>query len=199
MTEKTITQVHGVTRNIISESPEMQAVFRYVKEVAPTKATVLITGETGVGKEIVAQAIHDSSPRRKGPFKMLNCGAIPTELIQSELFGNQVIEGSVLARTYPDDTRRIDNAPPIPDGILPLVVMDNFKLVQPFEARTDQPRPNHTYLLIHQLSPEMTLIFMLIIRTTIVIEESLVIRRNGIVRLFYLLVMNTQWQSVRNL
>ena len=89
MTEKTITQVHGVTRNIISESTEMQAVFRYVKEVAPTKATVLITGETGVGKEIVAQAIHDSSPRRKGPFKILNCGAIPTELIQSELFGHE--------------------------------------------------------------------------------------------------------------
>jgi Nif-specific regulatory protein len=67
----------------------MQAVFRYVKRVAPTKATVLITGETGVGKERVAQAIHDSSPRRKGPFKIVNCGAISTELIQSELFGHE--------------------------------------------------------------------------------------------------------------
>ncbi len=89
MTEKIITQTHSVTRNIISESAEMQAVFRCVKQVAPTKATVLITGETGVGKEIIAQAIHESSPRRNRPFKIVNCSAIPTELIQSELFGHE--------------------------------------------------------------------------------------------------------------
>jgi len=89
MIEKTTTQVHGVTRDIISESAQMQAVFRYVKRVAATKATVLITGETGVGKEVVAQAIHDSSPRREAPFKIMNCSAIPPELIQSELFGHE--------------------------------------------------------------------------------------------------------------
>lgn len=89
MIEKTTTQVHSVTRDIISESTQMQAVFQYVKRVAPTKATVLITGETGVGKEIVAQAIHDSSPRRDAPFKIINCSAIPPELIQSELFGHE--------------------------------------------------------------------------------------------------------------
>ncbi len=89
MPEKTIIQSHGVTRNIISESAQMQEVFRYVKRVAPTKATVLITGETGVGKEIVAQAIHDSSPRRDAPLKIADCGAIPPELIQSELFGHE--------------------------------------------------------------------------------------------------------------
>ncbi len=89
MIEKTATPVHNVTRNIISESAQMQAVFRYVKRVAPTKATVLITGETGVGKEIVAQAIHDSSPRRNSPLKIINCSAILPELIQSELFGHE--------------------------------------------------------------------------------------------------------------
>lgn len=89
MIEKTATQGHSITRNIISESAQMQAVFRYVKRVAPTKATVLITGETGVGKEIVAQAIHESSPRRNAPFKIMNCSAIPPELIQSELFGHE--------------------------------------------------------------------------------------------------------------
>ena len=89
MTEKPTTQVHNVARDIVSESVQMQAVFRYVKRVAPTKATVLITGETGVGKEIVAQAIHESSPRRNAPLKIMNCGAIPTELIQSELFGHE--------------------------------------------------------------------------------------------------------------
>ncbi len=89
MTEKTITHAYSVTRNIISESAQMQAIFRHVKRVAPTKATVLITGETGVGKEIVAQAIHDGSPRRTAPFKIMNYGAIPKELIQSELFGHE--------------------------------------------------------------------------------------------------------------
>lgn len=89
MTDKTAIQKYRVTRNIISESAQMQAIFRHVKRVAPTKATVLITGETGVGKEIVAQAIHESSPRRGAPFKIINCGAIPKELIQSELFGHE--------------------------------------------------------------------------------------------------------------
>lgn len=89
MIEKTATPVHSITRNIISESAQMQAVFRYVNRVAPTKATVLITGETGVGKDIMAQAIHENSPRRNASFKIVNCSAIPPELIQSELFGHE--------------------------------------------------------------------------------------------------------------
>ena len=89
MTEKTTPPRYSVTRDIISESAQMQAVFRYVHQVASTKATVLITGETGVGKEIVAQAIHESSPRKDAPFKIMNCGAISTELLQSELFGHE--------------------------------------------------------------------------------------------------------------
>lgn len=89
MIKKAITAVPNVTRNIICESSQMQAILRNVKRVAPTKATVLITGETGVGKEIIAQAIHHDSPRRNGPFKIINCGAISSELIQSELFGHE--------------------------------------------------------------------------------------------------------------
>ena len=89
MIKKTITAVPNVTRNIICESAQMQSILRCVKRVAPTKATVLITGETGTGKEIIAQAIHHDSPRRNGPFKIINCGAISSELIQSELFGHE--------------------------------------------------------------------------------------------------------------
>lgn len=89
MREKTTLPEYNVTRPIISESAQMQTVFQYVQQVAPTKATVLVTGETGVGKEIIAQAIHDSSPRQKGPFKVVNCGGVPAELIQSELFGHE--------------------------------------------------------------------------------------------------------------
>ncbi len=89
MSEKTATQMQNVTRDIIGESVQMQEVFRAVNLVAPTEATVLITGETGVGKEIIAQAIHDESPRKNNPFKVINCGAFSPELIQSELFGHE--------------------------------------------------------------------------------------------------------------
>lgn len=68
-------------------SESFQNTLKKVKLVAPTDATVMITGETGCGKELIAQAIHDNSPRKNGPFISINCGAIPKELIESELFG----------------------------------------------------------------------------------------------------------------
>ena len=77
------------SRRIIGESAPMQAVLRQVAQVAPTKATVLITGETGVGKDVIAQAIHESSPRKDKPFKAVNCGTFYQELLQSELFGHE--------------------------------------------------------------------------------------------------------------
>ena len=77
------------SRRIIGESAPMQAVLRQVAQVAPTKATVLITGETGVGKDVIAQAIHESSPRKVRLFKAVNCGAFYQDLLQSELFGHE--------------------------------------------------------------------------------------------------------------
>ena len=77
------------SRRVIGESAPMQAVLRQVAQVAPTKATVLITGETGVGKDVIAQAIHESSPRKDKPFKAVNCGTFYQELLQSELFGHE--------------------------------------------------------------------------------------------------------------
>ena len=77
------------SRPIIGESAPMQAVLRQVAQVAPTKATVLITGETGVGKDVIAQAIHESSPRKTRSFKAVNCGAFYQDLLQSELFGHE--------------------------------------------------------------------------------------------------------------
>ena len=77
------------SRHIIGESAPMQAVLRQVAQVAPTKATVLITGETGVGKDVIAEAIHESSPRQDKPFKAVNCGTFYQELLQSELFGHE--------------------------------------------------------------------------------------------------------------
>jgi Nif-specific regulatory protein len=74
---------------IMGESVKMKRVFDTIKKVAPTDITVLVQGETGTGKELVAKAIHTLSPRRELPFVPVNCAAIPKELIESELFGHE--------------------------------------------------------------------------------------------------------------
>ena len=79
-------------RNIIGHSPAMQEVFDLVAQVAETKTNVLISGESGTGKELIARAIHDQSDRRDHPFIAINCGAIPENLLESELFGH--VKGS---------------------------------------------------------------------------------------------------------
>jgi DNA-binding NtrC family response regulator len=73
--------------NIIAADPKMAAVLEMVERVADSSATVLITGESGTGKDLLARALHFSSPRRDGPFVPINCAAIPENLIESELFG----------------------------------------------------------------------------------------------------------------
>ena len=73
--------------NIIGSSPAMERVFQTVRQVAPTRATVLIQGESGTGKELIAHAIHLNSPRAHKPFIPINCGALTSSLLESELFG----------------------------------------------------------------------------------------------------------------
>ncbi len=75
--------------SMIGQSLPMQEVFDLIRDVAPTDATVLISGETGTGKGLAAKAIHTNSPRCEGPFVIVNCGAIPEHLMESELFGHQ--------------------------------------------------------------------------------------------------------------
>lgn len=75
--------------DIIGSSPAMQDVFSVIRRVSPTEVTVLINGESGTGKELVARAIHYCSPRKNEPLGVINCGAIPENLLESELFGHE--------------------------------------------------------------------------------------------------------------
>ncbi|MFC1488886.1 sigma-54-dependent transcriptional regulator [Thermodesulfobacteriota bacterium] len=95
-------RLEKITRfdNIIGQSASMQVVFDLIPEVAQSDASVLLTGETGTGKELVAKAIHAKSPRAHLPFIAINCGSIPDTLLESELFGHQkgVFTGATHAR-----------------------------------------------------------------------------------------------------
>lgn len=74
--------------NIIGTSGQMNSVFQMMVKIAQVDGTVLVTGESGTGKELIARAIHFQSPRKNGPFVVVNCGAIPKDLIESEFFGH---------------------------------------------------------------------------------------------------------------
>jgi DNA-binding NtrC family response regulator len=74
---------------LVGRSVKMRELFAKLEKISPTDATVLITGETGTGKELVAEAVHDRSTRADGPFVVLDCGSIPPNLVESELFGHE--------------------------------------------------------------------------------------------------------------
>ncbi|MDM7923486.1 MAG: sigma-54 dependent transcriptional regulator [Pyrinomonadaceae bacterium] len=85
---------------IVGRSEKMEDIFRLVERVAPARSTVLITGESGTGKELLAKAIHEASPRADRPFVVVNCSNIPSELLESELFGHTkgAFTGAVAAK-----------------------------------------------------------------------------------------------------
>lgn len=79
---------HNVSQQMVGESDAMQRIHKLISKVSPTQARVLVQGPNGSGKELIADAIHKNSLRHKGPFVEVNCAAIPSELIESELFGH---------------------------------------------------------------------------------------------------------------
>ncbi|HET6884544.1 MAG TPA: sigma-54 dependent transcriptional regulator [Pirellulales bacterium] len=84
--------------NVVGQDPRMRKVFEIVESIADTRATVLITGESGTGKSLIARAIHRRSARREGPFVEIACGALPETLLESELFGH--VAGSFTGANY---------------------------------------------------------------------------------------------------
>ncbi|WP_269583689.1 sigma-54-dependent transcriptional regulator [Roseibium sp. Sym1] len=84
-----LTDSAGLESRLIGSSPAMQALRRQILHFAGTDAAVLITGETGTGKEVIAQALHDFSPRKDGPFMAINAAALPEAMVEAELFGHE--------------------------------------------------------------------------------------------------------------
>src|SRR5437899_5367743 len=80
---------HGAFGSLIGNSPEMRKIYQIIEQAAPTSASVLITGASGTGKELVAQTIHQLSARATFPFVAINCAAIPETLLESEIFGHE--------------------------------------------------------------------------------------------------------------
>ena len=121
---------------LVARSPAMSRIFSLVQNLKHAEVTVLITGESGTGKELVARAIHDQSPRRAGPFVAVNCGALPVDLLESEMFGHArgAFTGAVRDRigrfeTASDGTLFLDEV-----GDLPLPVQ--VKLLRVLQGGT---------------------------------------------------------------
>jgi DNA-binding NtrC family response regulator len=119
--------------DMIGRSVKMRELFARLDKLAQSDATVLITGETGVGKELVAESLHDYSPRKKGPFVVLDCGSIPQNLIESELFGHE--RGSFTGATsaYAGAFERADGGTVFLDEIGELPVEMQPKLLRVLE------------------------------------------------------------------
>src|SRR5256885_2034103 len=82
-------QDRGVYGELVGTSDSIRKIYTLIEQVAPSTASVLITGDSGTGKELVARTIHNMSPRRDKPFVAINCSAIPESLMESELFGHE--------------------------------------------------------------------------------------------------------------
>ena len=125
--------------DIISRNPAMHKIFRILPQVAESESTVLIQGETGTGKELLARAIHDLSPRRKKPFLAVNCGAFPDTLLESELFGHERGAHSTAFKDKPGRIAMAEGGTLFLDEIGDLSPAFQVRLLRVLQDRTYQP------------------------------------------------------------
>jgi DNA-binding NtrC family response regulator len=127
-----VLQQHG----LVGSSPMLREVLRKIDRYGPTDASVVITGETGTGKELVASALHDASPRRNKPFVALNCSAISEELLESELFGHEKGAFTGAVRTHKGRFERADGGTLFLDEIGDMPLQTQTRLLRVLETGT---------------------------------------------------------------
>ena len=128
-----------VLAGIATRSPRMKHLFRVMKRAAVRDATILVRGESGVGKELVAQAIHTLSTRSKGPFRAINCAALPPALLESELFGHKRGAFTGAVRDHDGFFRAAHKGTLFLDEIAELPIELQAKLLRVLETRTVTP------------------------------------------------------------
>jgi DNA-binding NtrC family response regulator len=121
--------------NIVGRSPQMQEIFASLMRVAPTRATVLLTGESGVGKDLIARAIHFHSPRRDRPLVKINCSALPENLMESELFGYEKGAFTGASATKPGKFEQADTGTVFLDEIGDVPQAIQVKLLRVLQER----------------------------------------------------------------
>jgi DNA-binding NtrC family response regulator len=120
---------------LLGGSPAMQEVIRLIERVGPTEASVLLTGESGSGKELAAQAIHESSARRGKPFIAINCGAIPAGLIEAELFGYEKGSFTGAVRAHAGVFERAQGGTLLLDEVTEMPLEMQTRLLRVLESR----------------------------------------------------------------
>jgi len=146
--DSTLEGRHTAFAGLVARAPSMLRIFQLVEKLVESEATVLITGESGTGKELIARAVHQYSPRRRGPFVAVNCGALPPELLESELFGH--VRGAFTG-AYRDRTGRFELATEgtiFLDEVGEMPVQLQVKLLRVLQERTfekvGESRPTKT-------------------------------------------------------